>query len=204
MTATRTAVVAQALHALLPPGAAWPRDPGSTQARVVVGLAASVAELDDWITAAVHDWQPHTVGLRLGEWEYSAGLPDSCASAEQSVRERRQRLLARLRGPTLTYADSSPAALGALTLLCQELGLTVELRYNTPARVGRDRCGARLGQLDGRLHVLIESRSRPARVSRAVCGDRLMDRPPVVGELGCLLDRFIPARFSPVYTFYEV
>lgn len=191
----------QALAALLPEGFAWPRAAESTLMRVVRGLAGTFAELHDVTGHAIVEWQPHSTHTRLPEWEAATGLPDPCFGAGQPTEARRARLLARLRGAVGAYPDSSPAATGAIEALCASLGLTVQVRYNTPFRVGRDRCGRRLGLLDGRLNIIVQGAGDTFRVGHNRVGDRLVDRPAEAAVLACALERFIPARYELVLTY---
>lgn len=192
---------AQALSYLLPTGFAWPRDPNSVLMRVLRGLAASLAQLHRWSNLTVRHWQPATT-TRLAEWEAACGLPDACLGADQTETLRRTVLLARLRGPQRAYFDSSPAALGAIELLCQDLGFIVKLDYFTPFRVGRNKVGDRLGKLDGLISVRIDGLVRtPMRVGTARAGDRLATYNLDIAPLECLLQRLLPARFSLNFIF---
>ena len=169
----------QALAHLLPQGAAWPRDPNSVWMRLIEGFAAAFDDLHNFTTQTVAEWQPHITHTRLAEWEEATGLPDPCFGATQTEADRRARLLARLRGFVGAYPDSSPAALAGLVAFCAAIGFTVTAAVNTPFRVGRNRCGQRLGVNDGRLYVFV-----PA--ARAAEG----------AALACAIDRLVPARYS--------
>lgn len=175
---------AQALAYLLPPGAAWPRDPGSVWMRVIAWLAAVLDELHEFSHQAVAEWQPHSTRTRLAEWEEACGLPDACFGATQTAADRKLRLLARLRGFEGAYADSSPAALARFVAYAAALGWTVTTSYNHPFRVGRNRVGDRLGANDGKVYLYVPT----ARMAAA-------------GELSCALERVLPARFSLVLVF---
>lgn len=185
----------QAFQHLLPEGHAWPRDQDSVLMRVLGGIAASFNELDALTSAAMVSWRPHATATRLEEWEGAVELPDACFGAIQTVEERRARVLARLRGPSGHFTDSSSACLGAVEAICENLGYPGVARYNHPFRCGRDRSGRRLGRLDGRLFVRISARSTPLR-----CGDRagsrLVTRPADAIELACYLANYAPARFE--------
>lgn len=176
----------QALAHLLPTGWAWPRDPDSVLMCVLRGMAGAFGELHDYTDATAADWQPHRTVRRMAEWEEAVGLPDTCGAAEQTEEARRAVLLARLRGPTLAYSDSSPAAPGAIEAVCAALGYTATVHYNLPFRVGRNRCGQRLGHLDGRLYVTVTAEA-PSAVSHAA--------------LECCLARIVPARYEPVVIY---
>lgn len=186
----------QALASLLPTGFAWPRDPNSTLMRVLRGLAGAFAELHNWTTEVVRQWQPATTVNRLTEWEEATGLPDACFGLDQSAALRRQLLLARLRPLVLPYVDSSPASPGSLEAICLALGYVATVRYNTPFRVGRNRVGDRLGALNGRLWITVTLTTEPFRVGRNRVGDRLRLGTLNGGELACYLKRIVPARYE--------
>lgn len=174
----------QSLAYLLPPGAAWPRDPGSVWMRLLMSLAASLDELHQFTHQAVAEWQPHSTHTRLAEWEAAVGLPENCFGAMQTQADRQARVLARLRGFAGVYPDSSPATLAGIVAFCAALGFAVSARYNTPFRVGRERVGSRLGANDGRLYLLVPA----ARSADAA-------------SLVCAIDRVVPARFALVLVF---
>ncbi len=189
---------AQSLQQLLPTGFAWPRNPRSVLMRVLHGVAAAFDELHQFVQATARQWLPHQTTLRLREWEEACGLPDSCLGPDQTETERRAALMARLRGMQLPYADSSHAALELIRGICAELGYHVQhVAYNTPLRVGVGQVGQRLGQLDGKLYVLVDSVSRPMRVGDAV-GSRLVTDAKDLWPLLCYLRRIVPARYEVI------
>lgn len=186
----------QSLTYLVPTGFAWPRDPGTTLMRMLRGVAGSFSELHDWTHGAAADWLPHNTRNRLAEWELATGLPDACFGPLQSVADRQSRLLARLRGWSGAYSDSSPASPGAIEAFLANMGYPGTVRYNAPFRVGRDRVSRRLGVLDGRLHVLVPVSNTPFRVGTTHAGERLVKRPVSLAEMVCALERRIPARYQ--------
>lgn len=186
----------QALANLLPTGFAWPREPGSTLMRVLRGVAGAFTELHEFAANAVRDWQPATTTNRLAEWEAACGLPDACFGADQTDTLRRKLLLSRLRGTTLAYVDSSPAALSAIVDLCAAIGYTVTARYNTPFRVGLNAVGDRLGALDGKLYITVTLQSQLFLVGVNRVGDRLINGTLNGGDLLCYLRRVLPARYE--------
>lgn len=185
----------QSLAALLPTGYAWPRNPDSTLMRVVKALAGGFDELHRFIRMTAFQWQPHQAVTRLAEWEECTGLPDACFGTSQSVALRRKLLLGRLRGPTLSYTDSSPASPGALQGICAWLGYQAVVQYNTPFRCGM-RAGRRLGALDGKLWITVALQSTAFRVGGSRAGERLLQGTLNGGELACYLQRVAPARYS--------
>lgn len=191
----------ESLAGLLPTGYAWPRDPGSVLMAVIRSEAAFLAQHTKDVHSMVFQWQPHATAARLAEWEESCGLPILCYGPDQSESQRRQSLLATLRGPDLPLADSSHACIDALRAACAAAGYNAEVRYNRPFRVGRNRVGQRLGALNGHLHVLVTGAQVPLRVGYGRVGDRLIQRDLPTANLLCVLDRIVPARFSINITF---
>ena len=186
----------QALAALLPQGFAWPRDPDSTLMRVMRGIAGSFHELHEFARMTAFQWMPHNTITRLAEWEEACGLPDTCFGTNQDEPLRRKLLLARLRGPVLSYFDSSPSAPDAIVAICAWMGYVATVRYNTPFRCNVNRVGDRLGALDGRLWVTVAIQSTPFRVGVSRVGDRLLQGTLNGGELACYLQRVVPARYA--------
>jgi uncharacterized protein YmfQ (DUF2313 family) len=187
---------AESLAGLLPIGHAWPRDPGSVLMAVIRSEAAELAQHTADVHAAVRQWQPRTSVARLAEWEASCGLPDACIGSNQTESQRRQVLLGVLRGPDLPGIDSSPAAPDVLQQLCANIGYRVKVTYSAPMRVTRDRVGRRLGKLDGRLNVFVDTSSVPLRVGVGRVAQRLVNRDLPGSDLGCYLQRIVPARYS--------
>jgi uncharacterized protein YmfQ (DUF2313 family) len=185
----------QALSYLLPTGYAWPRDPSSTVMRVIRALALALNDLHEFTRLTATQWQPHQTVTRLAEWEEATGLPDACFGLNQSDDLRRKLLLSRLRGPVLTYTDSSPASTGAIVAICAWLGYVATASYNTPFRCGQ-RVGQRLGVLDGKLYVTVTIQATQFRVGVSRVGSRLMEGQLNGGELACYLQRVVPARYS--------
>lgn len=193
----------QALQQLLPQGFAWPRDPSSTLQRLLGGMSDLFAETDAVISQATVEWLPHVTKTRLAEWEAALGLPDGCLQEQPQTREERtSAVLLRLRGLRGFYEDSSPAAPDTVAAVCAQHGYEARVRYNYPFRCGRDRVGSPVGQLDGRLNLVLEG---PNRLMR--CGDRtgtrLEVRPPGAVTLGCYLKSALPARYELRLNFIE-
>jgi uncharacterized protein YmfQ (DUF2313 family) len=197
--APSTDAYTQALAALLPPGAAWPRDLTSVWMRLLIGLAGTLQALHAFTHQTAAEWLPQDTHTRLPEWEAALGLPDACLDALQTEDQRRAAVLARLRGHQGAYADSSPAAPGAIANYAAELGLPATVVASRPFRVGRDRVGSRLGR-NGKLTVAVAAAgsSEPFRVGTHRVGRRLVERPPQVSQIACLLEHVAPARFEIV------
>jgi hypothetical protein len=76
------------------------------------------------------------------------------------------------------------------------MGYNVEVWYNTPFRVGRNRVGQRLGALDGILNVQVIRVCEPFRVGEHRVGRRLVECTQDSQDLICYLKRIVPARYD--------
>lgn len=84
------------LQALLPQGAAWPRESNTVLARFLAALAEEIARVDGRAEQLLDETDPRTTAELLADWERVAGLPDSCVTATQTTQERRAALVAKL------------------------------------------------------------------------------------------------------------
>lgn len=97
MSRSADAYLAQ-LMALLPPGGAWPTDPGSVLGRVLSVSAGQLARLDARGNELLAEADPRAAIELLAEWEADTGQPDPCAGPALSLDGRRQRVVATLTG----------------------------------------------------------------------------------------------------------
>lgn len=116
MTGRRTAADYQAqLQALLPPGAAWSRSPGTVLGGLLAAEAEEFARIDARAADLIGEADPALALELLGDWERNLGLPDACVPAEPSIRARqamaRQKLAAR-GGQSRAYFIGLAALLG--------------------------------------------------------------------------------------------
>ena len=192
------------LMRLMPRGYAWPKNKGTVQYAWVDALAQQYNAFENHTMRTLEQCWPHKTCNRLDEWFSATGLPDSCFPGATRA-ETRDQMLARLQGLTgLKYDESSPASPGSILYLCKRLGYDVDVWYNTPFRVGRNRVGQRLGALDGVLNVRVNRVSEPFRVGRNRVGQRLVLASKTGEELVCYLKRIVHARFSIRVIFNEV
>ncbi|GJE45378.1 YmfQ family protein [Methylobacterium soli] len=107
---------AEALAALLPVGAAWPRDPKSTLMGLVSGLGQIWGGVDGRAADLLEiETDPRFTTELLSEWERAFGLPDTCTVVPTTVEARRDALLAKmtaLGGQSRAYFYGLAAALG--------------------------------------------------------------------------------------------
>lgn len=105
-------------QALLPSGAAWPRDASSVSAEVARGLTAEFARVDERAAQLLLEMDPRTTTELIEDWERIAGLPDPCAAfAPTTIEGRRAAVVARFigrgaGGPSVPFLIDLIVALG--------------------------------------------------------------------------------------------
>ena len=80
------------VHALLPPGRAWPEEANTTLDSLVRAIAAQVAETDRTASNLLTDILPSTTFNLLPDWERVTGLPDVCSVLGSDITIRRASL----------------------------------------------------------------------------------------------------------------
>ena len=194
------------LQALLPPGAAWPRDEDAVLTRTLAAFADEFARVDARALALLEEADPLSALELLEDWERAVGLPDDCAPGGGAIRERQlaiARKLASLGGQSrATFVD-----LAAL------LGLEVEIDEFAPFAAGRP-AGTPVYNLAWRFAFAV--RTLPPSLSslatsvftvenfaagRSQAGDPL--RAFGSADLECLINRAKPAHTEALFV-YEV
>jgi len=108
------------LGQLLPHGAAWPSEPGSTLEALLNGLGRGLADAHGRTLDLREEADPFRSVELLPDWERVAGLPDPCTGQAETVAERQARLVARLAGrggQSRAFFIATAGALGyAITL----------------------------------------------------------------------------------------
>jgi len=118
------------LKALLPPGQAFPRDPGTTLHDLLDGMSIELARLDSRASVLPQEANPDTSLELLPDWERVAGLPDKCSGVlEETLQGRRNALLTKL----TSTGGQSPAY---FIELAASLGYTVTIEEFRPFRAG--------------------------------------------------------------------
>ncbi|MCW5760106.1 MAG: DUF2313 domain-containing protein [Phenylobacterium sp.] len=85
-----------ALLSLLPRGRVWSKDEGSTQYRLMSGLAPTFERLDARAQFLLFDAFPANSVELLEEWERTLGLPDPCEGEGQSIEQRRAQVVVKM------------------------------------------------------------------------------------------------------------
>ena len=103
------------LQALLPSGAAWPREPDTVLTKVLHALADGLARAHNRAVNILNEADPRTTLELLTDWERVCGLPDPCSGLAATIAERRAQVVARLTatgGQSVAYFESLAATLG--------------------------------------------------------------------------------------------
>lgn len=131
----RTPDFLASLQALLPQGAAWPRDPDAVLTQLLDAVAERLAAVQGRIVTLLEaESLPRATAELLPDWERAFGLPDACAAPDDSTAARRAALVARVieqGGQSRAYFIAYAAA----------LGFTVTITEFRPARIGEAAIG---------------------------------------------------------------
>jgi uncharacterized protein YmfQ (DUF2313 family) len=117
------------LQALLPPGDAWPRDPNSLLAQLLLAVGDGLAAVDASAEGLLDEADPRTTLYLLPDWERVAGLPDPCAGPAPTIAARRAQLVARL-------TSEGGQSIAIITAYLAALGYTVTISEFYPFTVG--------------------------------------------------------------------
>jgi uncharacterized protein YmfQ (DUF2313 family) len=129
---------ANAIHALMPRGLAWPRDATAVQAQVIAGLAPTWQRHTAANNELLVDAFPATAVQLLPEWESTLGLPDPCAGESPTLQGRQQQVVARL-------TNSGGQSIPYFIAYAETLGYSVTVTEYTPFRMGQQTMGCPLG-----------------------------------------------------------
>ncbi len=185
------------LQALLPPGAAWTREPDAVLTRILDAQAAGLARAHNRGLALLEEADPRTTVELLAEWERMCGLPDACsAGTAATLQERRAAVLARL---TARGGQSKRYFVG----LASAFGYAATVQEFRPFRAGRARAGHALTNTDAwrhawRVHVGSAS-MRPFRAGASAAGEPLRRW----GDAGmeCVIRRRAPAHTLVTFAY---
>lgn len=81
--------------AMLPHGAAWPRDPDSNWGKLLLAIAFEFARIDARNEQLLAEMDARSTAELLSEWEMDYALPGPCISEPQTLVERRAALIAK-------------------------------------------------------------------------------------------------------------
>jgi uncharacterized protein YmfQ (DUF2313 family) len=184
------------LKALLPPGQAFPRDPGTSLHDLLDGMSLELARVDGRGSALPLEANPTTTNELLGDWERVAGLPDKCSgSLEETMQGRRNALLSKLEstgGQSVQY----------FTELAQSLGYAVAIDEFRPFRVGSSVAGDALTNGLWAFAWYIQApEASPVdfRVGQSAVGEPL--RAWGNDTLECKITQLKPAHTIPIFAY---
>lgn len=122
-------------QALLPQGAAWPREADATLTQLLNAFAEEFARIDGRALNLIEEADPRTTSELLADWERIAGLPDTCVTTSQTTAQRRAALVARLTtvgGQSAAYFIALALSLGFSITITEFQQHTVEDDVNHP------------------------------------------------------------------------
>ena len=126
---------AELLKKLLPPGSAFPRDPGTNLEKVLLGCAEEFARVEARGEFLAIDVVPASTVELLPDWERVAGLPDKCSGElEQTIQGRRNALVAKL-------SSTGGQSVGYFIEVARQLGYVIEIKEFRPFRAGLSAAG---------------------------------------------------------------
>lgn len=117
-----------ALQALLPRGAAWPRDAGSTQTKLLAGFVPSFYRSNLAANRLLVDVFPATAIDLLPEWESALGLPDLIGAPPSTLSGRQAAVVD-------AFADTGGQSIPYFIALAARLGVTVTIATYRPHTV---------------------------------------------------------------------
>lgn len=190
-----------AMLQLLPPGAAWSRDPASVMGRMMLALGDEFARLDARIAALIDEADPRTTLELLVDWERVAGLPDACAGAPDAIGERRLALVNKL-------AARGEQSITYFTGIASRLGYYVEIIETNAIKAGfraGSRCTGDAWRFAWIVHVVVSSAEYRQSYAQFRVGSHAGDRLRGFSALSleCLIRRAKPAHSEVIFR-YEV
>lgn len=123
------------LKNLLPPGKAFPREPGTNLEKVLTGCAVEFSRVEARADFLAVDLVPISTLELLPDWERVAGLPDKCSGElEQTIQGRRNALVAKL-------ASTGGQSKGYYVEVARQLGYEITISEFKPFRAGMSSAG---------------------------------------------------------------
>ena len=186
----------ESLRALLPPGKAWTRDPGTTFDDLLDAMAQEWARLDARAEQLIDEALPDSTTELLPDWERVAGLPDTCGGDQsETLQGRRADLIARITstgGQTPAYFIAVAAA----------LGYTITITEFRPFRAGYSSAGDALTN-DEWAHTFqvnaAENTITPFRAGLSTAGEPL--RTWGNERLECVINDLKPAHTHVLFAY---
>jgi len=187
---------ASLLKNLLPPGVAFPREPGTDLERVLLGCAVEFSRIEARADQLAIDVNPQDTTELLSDWERAAGLPDKCSGVlETTIQGRRNALVAKLSstgGQSIEYFIS----------VAEALGYTITITTFDPFRVGVSSVGQALTNGAWQYAWQISAPETTVvsfRVGMSAVGEAL--RSWGNDALECKIRQLAPAHTVPIFSY---
>lgn len=187
------------LWQLMPQGLAWSRKPDGTDDRLLAGMADELARIDARaVYLCLREFYAQTTRELLPDWEHEYGLPDECRTLGETLDQRIEDLLQKIRargGQSIEYFLDLLLALGIVNISITEF---------RPFRAGINCAGDRLYGVEWQFvfALLIPTeRMWLFRAGRNAAGDPLRHwkRNEFVE---CIINRLKPAHTYAIFGYY--
>jgi len=181
------------LQALLPSGAAWPRDPDSILSKFLAVSADTLARVDARADDLINEADPRTTYELLPDWERNLGLPDPCMGPILQLDARRAQVIARYTsegGQSIPYFVAIAASLG-FEITIEEYQLwNCESSCEDP-------------MLDVAWAFAFTVHAPEVNVTHWTCEDSCETPLDSFGNepLECLIRRYAPAHTTPIFAY---
>lgn len=119
---------------LLPPGAAWSRQVGTTMHKLMGALAIEFSRVHVRAEQLIRESDPRTTSELLPEWEEMLGLPDPCAGQPETQKRRRAVVVSK-------YTAQGGQSIAYYKSIAKTLGFDIEIQEYRPFRAGFSRAG---------------------------------------------------------------
>lgn len=175
------------LMALLPPGAIWPREPGTVRHALMSATAEEMALIHQWLEAILAERSPRTALYLLSDWERVLGLPDDCTGPAETIAARRAQAHARM-------VSTGGQSRAYMIEVARALGYGIEIIEHRTRYHGLRRHGEHYGGPDMQFTWTVIERSGTVRLRRY--GQAFHGEPYQTWgnyPLVCLIRRLAPA-----------
>ncbi len=184
------------LRNLLPPGLAFPREPGTDIEKLLLGCAAELSRLESRADALAVEVNPLDTNELLSDWERAAGLPDKCSgNLETTIQGRRNALIAKL---TANGGQSEEY----FVEIAANLGYTITISTFNPFRVGLSVVGDALTNGPWQFAWVINAPETTVitfKVGMSAVGEAL--RTWGNDTLECKIRQLAPAHTVPIFSY---
>lgn len=185
----------QAAQDLLPRGRAWPRDPDATLTRYWRAVADEYERVAGRDCDVLDEAFPGTALELLPDWERFLGLPDECRGEPETLQQRRQTVVSKIRAK----GGQSP---GYIIDVADALGYEISIDEFVPFRAGLARAGDRIHNGAWAFAFSVQAPEETItnfRAGQSAAGEPL--RAWGNDDLECEVDRIKPAHTYVLFAY---